>query len=43
VVYELPSAMMRCRDCYVSEGWDLVHAGPDAGWHQVPCGPRRPR
>ena len=34
VVYELPSGGMRCRDCYTVEGWNLVHTGPDAGWHK---------
>jgi hypothetical protein len=42
VVYELPTEMMRCRECYVGEGWDLVHTGPNAGWHQAPCLPKRP-
>lgn len=34
VVYELPTEDMRCGNCYASEGWVLVHAGPDAGWHR---------
>jgi hypothetical protein len=35
VVYELPTGEMRCGACYAREGWALVHAGPDAGWHHA--------
>jgi len=35
VVYELPTGQMRCGPCYAREGWVLVHAGPEAGWHRA--------